>query len=168
MRQLLLAGLGAAGLLLVNLPALAQLSNDTSTFNGEVAATCLFDLQDTTSLTYNSSYNYFTGGREFDLTTNSPNIRMSLSQISVGSEPTPISSEVYKVVSLFHREGNLYTNIAATNNNRNLSDPLVLSASNVNTFRVSISVMTTDRVDNRYLLAPGNYSYSVTLSCLLS
>ena len=166
MRQLLLAGLGAAGLLLINLPALAQLSNDTSTFNGEVAATCLFDLQDTTSLTYNSSYNYFTGGHEFDLTTNSPNIRMSLSQISVGSEPVPASSEVVKRVSLFHKEGNLYTNVANTDT-RQLSDPIAVSTSGMNTFKISMSVLTTVFANNRYGLGPGNYSYSVTLSCLL-
>ena len=163
-----MAGVGAAGLLLVNLPASGQLSNDTSTFNGEVAQTCSFDLEDTASLTYQSNSNWFAGGYEFNLTTNLPNIRMSLSEISVGSEPAPISSEISKIVSLFHREGNLYTNIAATNNNRNLSDPLVVSTSSANAFRISMSVMTTNRVDNRYLLAPGNYSYSVTLSCLLS
>ena len=162
-----MAGVGAAGLLLVNLPASGQLSNDTSTFNGEVAQTCSFDLEDTAPLIYQSS-NWLAGGYEFNLTTNLPNIRMSLSEISVGSEPAPISSEISKIVSLFHREGNLYTNIAATNNNRNLSDPLVVSTSSANTFRISMSVMTTNRVDNRYLLAPGNYSYSVTLSCLLS
>ena len=34
MQQLLLAALGAAGSLLLDLPALAQLTNDVSTFNG--------------------------------------------------------------------------------------------------------------------------------------
>ena len=42
-RQLLLAALGATGSLLIDLTALAQLSSDTSTFSGVIAAMCVFD-----------------------------------------------------------------------------------------------------------------------------
>jgi len=38
MRQLLLAALGVSGSLLLDLSALAQLSNTTSTFSGQIAA----------------------------------------------------------------------------------------------------------------------------------
>ena len=60
---LLMAGLGAAGLLLVNLPASAQMSNDTSTFNGEVAATCSINgLNSDYALSWASGSGYLSGG----------------------------------------------------------------------------------------------------------
>ena len=60
---LLMAGLGAAGLLLVNLPVSAQMSNDTSTFNGEVAATCSINgLNADYALSWASGSGYLSGG----------------------------------------------------------------------------------------------------------
>ena len=61
-----MAGLGAAGLLLVNLPASAQLSGDISTSSGEVAATCSFvGLPDEYQLSYYGSDNYLRGDASF-------------------------------------------------------------------------------------------------------
>ena len=57
MRRLLLAALTSTGSLLKELPALAQLSNTTSTFCGQVTATCEFNLPENIALTYNSNLN---------------------------------------------------------------------------------------------------------------
>jgi len=56
-RRLLLAALGAAGSLLMELPALAQLSNTTSTFSGQVAATCEFNLPENIEMNYDANFN---------------------------------------------------------------------------------------------------------------
>jgi len=161
-----MAGFGVAGLLLVNLAASAQLSDDTSTFNGEVAASCSFDLRDEISLVYNANRNYMNGGSDFDLMTNSPNIRMSFSQFTVGSEPAPVHSSMVRRVTLFHKEGGTSTNIANTDT-QSVSDSIAVSTSGANTFRIYMAVLTEDYVNLLYGLGPGDYSYSVTLSCLL-
>ena len=74
MRELLLAALAAlaaAGSLLMDLLALAQLSNTTSTFSGQVAATCeIANLPENISLDYNSGLNWLSSWQTFELRTN--------------------------------------------------------------------------------------------------
>ena len=73
MRQLLAAGFGVAGLLLMNPAASAQLANDTSTFNGEVAATCsLNGLNSDYALSIDPNNGYLSGGfNAFEVNANS-------------------------------------------------------------------------------------------------
>ena len=90
-RELLLAALGAASSLLMGLPALAQISNTTSTFSGEIAASCSMSLGDSIEMTYYANSNQLMKpDYMFELNTNSPNIRMSVSRVTVNSEPQPI------------------------------------------------------------------------------
>ena len=92
--RLLLTALGSAELLLVNLPASAQLSNDTSTFNGEVAPICSFSLPDSIQLEFRSLRKDLYGSHDFELTTNSSAIRVSVAQLTVNDEPSPVESAV--------------------------------------------------------------------------
>ena len=82
-----MAGLGAAGLLLVNLPASAQLSGDISTSSGEVAATCSFvGLPDEYQLSYYGSDNYLRGDASFELATNVASPELEITVLTVNSE----------------------------------------------------------------------------------
>ena len=85
-----MAGFGAAGLLLVNLPASGQLSNDTSTFSGQVATTCSFEgLADSYLMTYYTGSNQLGGQGDFDVISNVSNLRIEVGSVVVNSEPAP-------------------------------------------------------------------------------
>ena len=162
-----MASLGAAGLLLVNLPASAQLSNDTSTFNGEVAATCAFSLPDSIPLEFRSLRKDLYGSHDFQLTTNSSSIRVSVAQLTVNDEPPPVESAVVPQVTLFYVSGNTIYMANGTKVSGETLGSSILSSSDPNQLNLSASVGTAMMRDNQYLLPPGNYSYSTTISCLL-
>ena len=166
-RQLLIAGWCAAGLLLVDLPAPAQLSNDTSTFNGEVAATCSFSLPDSIQLEFRSLRKDLYGSHDFELTTNSSAIRVSVAQLTVDDEPSPVESAVVPQITLFYVSGSTIYMANGTKVSGETLGPSILSASGPNQLNLSASVGTATMRDNQYLLPPGNYSYSTTISCLL-
>ena len=89
-----MAGFGAAGLLLVNLPASGQLSDDTSTFSGEVAATCSFEgLADSYLMTYYTGSNQLGGQGDFDVISNVSNLRIEVGSVVVNSEPAPFEGK---------------------------------------------------------------------------
>ena len=164
MQQLLFVALGAAGSLLLDLPGLAQLTNDVSTFNGEVAAACAFDLSDSTQMTLWPA-NYMTGYEDFELTTNVSSLRLSLSQISVDQQPATTRSAITSRVNLNRLVDNPGT-VASTASNLT-TEALALSTSNANSFRIGISVLTAGLSNGKYELPVGDYAYSITLSCLL-
>ena len=163
-----MTGLGAAGLLLVNLPASGQLSNDTSTFSGEVATTCSFDgLADSYPLNYYGAGNYLRGTAEFNVMTNAADLKVGLSTVTTNNEPTALNGRnVYVTVNFYRVEGNnwiLYT----SGNKFSSGTSQSVDISQGNTFQLYTLVSTNDPVNGKYFLAPGQHSYSVTLSCLL-
>ena len=164
MRQLLLAGLGAAGSLLMGLPALAQLSNTTSTFTGEVAATCEFNLPENISLSYRSDNNSLTYGSDFVLTTNAPVIRMSVSELTVIKEPPPRESTIVPEVRIRYDEENM--SLSVRKNVGSTSEPFPVSTSTFNRLLLLATVETSAQVNSLYQLPPGEYSYRATISCL--
>ena len=105
MRQLLLTAFGAWVALLLNSSAFAQLADETYTFSGEVASTCDFNLPENFSLFYRSDDNSLRWGFYFTLTTNSPVIRMGVSELTVIKEPPPRgSTTVPKVRISYNKE----------------------------------------------------------------
>ena len=163
-----MAGFGAAGLLLVNLPASGQLSNDTSTFNGEVAAMCSFSyIPDSISMDFRSLRKDLYGSYDFQLITNAPAVRLSVAQLTVNNEPAPVESPVRPQITLFYVSGNTIYMINGTKESGETLGPLSLSTSTANDLNLSASVGTAQMRDNQYLLPPGNYSYTTTISCLL-
>jgi len=155
----------------MELPALAQLSNTTSTFSGEIAASCSMTLGDSIEMTYYANSNRLSkSDHMFELNTNSPNIRMSVSRVTVNSEPQPIGSSIepYVMLYFYSNSSNTQTQVASATKDTTLtSNPLETITSSTNSFRLVTGVQTSQRIDNRYELPPGNYSYSVTISCLL-
>ena len=101
MRQLLLAALGAAWSLLVDLPALAQLSSESVFFHGQMAASCSFNLPDNLSLNYEANQNLLRGESEFDVLINSNPVTFNISTIQVINEPTPYASAVTPSLTIF-------------------------------------------------------------------
>ena len=167
-RWWLFAGLGAAGILLINLPASAQLSNDTSTFNGEVAATCSFgDLADTIQLAYYGSNNQLHGYTSFDLVTNVANPRFELSAVTVNSEPSALNNSSVSAYGRLQRYVPNQWGIVATSTKTLSAVTAPIDISQGNRFLLEVFNLTNNRVGGKYQLAPGFYSYTITLSCLL-
>ena len=159
MRQLLLAALGAAGSLLLDLPALAQISNTTSTFSGEVAPTCsISGLNSDYSLSPNSGYLQTDGYyQNFQIDSNS-SVEMS-TKYQIISEPPGFAPTVRKVDIRQVLNGNSYS--------------FVSSARVPNTSSSAISLQDTPGTASAQVrmfigpnLLPGTYSYLVTISCL--
>jgi len=167
-RQLLLAELGAAGSLLMGLPALAQLSNTTSTFSGEVAASCSFDgLEDSYLMTYYGIGNYLRGTASFNVITNLADLRFGVSTVVTNSEPAASNSRnVYVYADFYTVKGNVWTMWARGTKSASGTTPSI-DVSQENNFALSSFVNTNDPVNSKYFLTPGQYSYTITLSCLL-
>ena len=166
-RKLIIA-VGSTLLFLIKSPALAALSTDTSTFSGEVAATCTFDgLGNSYSMTYDSAGNGLKKSVYFDVATNSPDIRIEVSQINTNQEAVGLNGTTVRAsASVFQIRGNTTSfSASSTKNNSGRSQPTNISEGN--TFRLDTLVWTNERVNNRYQLGPGQYSYSFTISCLL-
>ena len=168
MRQLLLAALGAAGSLLMDLPALAQISNTTSTFSGDIAATCLFDgLEDSYSMTYDSERNRLREFVYFDVITNLPSVKIGMSQVNPNQEAPALNgatlgttATIMQVINGSHMwRGN------STQDRSGTSVDIDISRSN--NMRLDLMVWSTNQIDGKHQLGPGRYSYSFTVSCLL-
>jgi len=164
-RALLMAALGVAGLLLPNLPALSQLSDDTSIFNGEVAGTCSFvGLENEIALSFRSSggvngAQYLSGGDNFAVTTNS-SIRVAASY-AISKEPSG-----FQVGAGERREvllGETNTGLTRASSPGAQTNALLIPGTPGTTGdTLSVSM----RIDPAN--APGEYQYVVTLSCLVS
>ena len=163
-QQLLLAALGAAGSLLVALPALAQLSNTTSTFSGQVAATCeINNLPENIPLDYRADLNYLASPlRQFDLSTNISTVRIHVAPVVAVSEPPPYASSIQAGVVVDDYASNYFVA------NKNVEGVLTynVSTSEPNYFSVRMSAYTASMVGGKYELPFGNFSYRATISCL--
>jgi len=169
MRQQLLLVVGVAGSLVVNPLAVAhQLSGDTSTFTSQVAATCSFDgLADSYAMTYYGNGNYLRGTASFDVMTNVAELRFGVSTVATNSEPAASNGRnVYVTADFFRVQGNVWSLLARGNKSSSGTTQSV-DVSQGNAFILTSFVNTNDPVSSRYFLSPGQYSYTVTLSCLL-
>ena len=166
MRQLLLAALGAAGSLLMELPALAQLSNTTSTFSGQIAASCPFDLPETISLTYDSDNNGIRRFTFFDLLTNASEVRIAIGRVITNIEPPQTGSSIEAEVTIDSMfEGNFKLVRATKATESSLSFPTYTVGPT--RFGITFEVKTAGWTnDGKYELPPGAYSYTTTIYCL--
>ena len=167
MRQLLIAGFGAAGLLLVNLPASGQLSNDTSTVSGQVATTCSFEgLADSYSMTYYTGSNQLGGQGDFDVISNSSSLRIEVGSVVVNSEPTPIEGKAINATGKLRQSINNRWVEKVTSSKSSPGD-VAVDISQGSRFRLSAYNWTQDRNGSLMYIPPGNYSYTITITCLL-
>jgi len=155
-----MAGLGAAGLLLVDLPALAQLSGDTSTFSGEVAATCSINgLNSDYSLSIDPNNGYLTGGfNAFEVNANS-RVRL-IASYGIVSEPSGFTPDTRKVMIRQVVGGEASSAYQALRPGVDSSSYFFLTDTpGTATAEVLMTVGPSP--------PPGDYSYQVTISCLL-
>ena len=158
-----------AGLLFLNLPAFAQLSNDTSTFTGQVAQMCSFSLQPTMALGYRSGDNTLMGEQDIELITNLSAVRMSVGQIVIEAEASGSGSTTRPLAQLYDMHNGMRLLAVGDKTNSSTSLPINVSSPQSHPLRLYGNVLTESRGPNgiKYLLSPGTYSYSVTLSCLM-
>ena len=163
MRRLLLAALGAAGSMLIDLPALAQLSNTTSTFSGQVAATCEFNnLAENFLLSYRGDANYLDSRlQNFELSTNLSGVRISVDRVVVLSEPPPYASSIQARIMVDHPTSG-YSFIS----DKNIAGSRGFNLSASKLFTIQMAVFTESLVEGKYELPSGNYSYRTTIYCL--
>ena len=153
MRQLLLAALGAAGSLLIGLPALAQLLNTTSTFSGEVAADCSLLLPESTDLN-SSQPTSLTASTNFTLLTNLSNVELYVGLVQTLQEPNQ-SQAPSKYFYIIRGAGSA---LWAGQGRRFSTTP-----SAENSFDMNMTIITSSGEP----LAAGSYSYKVRIDCLL-
>ena len=155
-----MAGLGAAGSLLMNLSASAQLSNDTSTFNGEVAATCSINgLNSDYALSINPNNGYLEGG--FNAFEVNANLRVKLiASYGIVAEPSGFSPDTRKVMIRQVVGGEVSSPFQALQPGVDSSSFFFLTDTpGTATAEVLMTVGPSP--------PPGDYSYQVTISCLL-
>ena len=156
MQQLLLAALGAAGLLVIKSPALSQLSDETSTFTGEVAAACsITGLQDSYAMTYRQSGLRVTTD-PFTLTSNVP-VSVSIKYSAIQTPPNASPTGSFTI----SQTGNGQSNTRSSNQS---SPPLEVALNN-NQASIYASV-TIYKATIYNTLPPGDYTYQATISCL--
>ena len=155
-QQLLLAAFGAAGLLLIKSPALSQLSDETSTFTGEVAASCsITGLQNSYEMTFRQSGLRVTTD-PFTLTSNVP---VSIS-ISYSAIQTPINASPTGIFTA----GQSGVGQSTTRSPNQSSAPLeVVRDNNQASVYASVIIYKGSIHDT---LPPGDYTYQATISCL--
>ena len=168
MRQLLLTALGAAGSLLMGLPALAQLSTDTSTFSGNIAATCSISLPQNISLAYQANNTLFASGSVIQISTNFEGPQIVIDRLTVVEEPPAEQGKTIRAIfNLFEVVGGVVTTAQASKSLGSSSTRFSVQPNNPTDLSHSIYVNTfeTDESGN-YLLPDGRYAYRATISCL--
>jgi len=168
MKKFLFLALGVAGVQLLNPRVLAQLAEDSTDFNGVIAATCAFDgLDSSYAMNYYANSNYLRGVADFNVVTNVAALRFGVSAVTTNSEPIASNGRTVKVFADFFRvDGNSVTLLARGNKDGSGQSQDVDMSQGLN-FRISSFVVTNDPIGGRYQLSEGDYSYSVTISCLL-
>ena len=164
-RQLLIAALSAAGSLLASLPAIAQLSTDTTTFSGEIAASCSFSIPESISLSFRSPPNDLYASQDFEISTNSPAITLNISQVTVNKEPS--GTLILPQITIFWVSGNTIYMAAGSKEMSGSLGPISLSTLNPTPMNISASVGTNSLKNGIYSLPIGEYSYTTTFTCLL-
>ena len=151
------------------------LSNDTSTFTGNVVASCSMPLGDTTqAMTYVGSDNRFWKTVDFSLTANQA-VRLSISAVSVQDEPQNIVGRyAWARVEYPDSPGSNGTLFPSPNDSKTGKVGSAGTAFNANNqagistnYQLNFQVGTSGRGnDGKHQLLPGDYSYQVTVNCL--
>ena len=151
------------------------LSNDTSTFTGNVVASCSMPLGDTTqAMTYVGSDNRFWKTVDFSLTANQA-VRLSISAVSVQDEPQNIVGRyAWARIEYPESAGSNGTLFPSPNDSKTGKVGSAGTAFNANNqtgvstnYQLNFQVGTSGRGnDGKHQLLPGDYSYQVTVSCL--
>ena len=156
-----------------SLPCVA-LDADVTTFSGEVSQVCVFQGLDDFSLNYQSVSNYFNAYESFGVSSNLSSVRLSIDSISANSVPANVPN-LRVGLYLQHDSGSGYqqiSSVARVSSSAVTSSPIETLPGENSLVRLFAYVDTSTR-DNaegggyRYHLAPGNYSFTAVLNCLV-
>ena len=136
-------------LVLFSLPAHGQ----------EILPTCSFNNLGADSVRYIQQYSAFNVSDSFEINANVP-VRISLSNIGTAAEPSSITRDTRVILNIRHLDQGISHMIDWVTKDEG-SDPFdaINSQNNDSRYRLWGYI--------RNLSAPGQYSYSVTISCLL-
>ena len=142
------------------------MNTDQTTFNGEVAGSCEFrNLPDQVSLTYDSNSNGFLDFIDFELLANVSEFRISAGQINAIREPANIPTGSQVNASITSTSTGLRTGTARLTGGS--TSPAIQNTPNQeHALQLYIQVMTGQATGGKWQLLPGDYSYSMTISCL--
>ena len=142
------------------------MDTDQTTFNGEVAGSCEFrNLPDQVSLTYDSNSNGFLDFIDFALLANISEFRISAGQINVIQEPANIPTGSQVNASVTSTSTGLRTGTARLTGG-STSTAIQNTPNQEHALQLYIQVMTGQATGGKWQLLPGEYSYSMTISCL--
>ena len=151
---MLLAALVAAGSLLINQPALAQLADETYTFSGEVASTCSINgLNSNYAFSFNGE-NLESGYQAFQVNANS-RVALRVKYEIVNEVPGNTLEEVVLMRQVVGGDGS--SNVYATVVNTESSALSLSDTPGTATAEVMMVVGSNP--------PPGDYAYQVTISC---
>jgi len=163
--------LALAGIAATSAANASALSSDESTFNGTVTAFCeIGDLANTKSLIYVSSTNSFTESARFSILSNAE-VNVSMNVIETVSEVSSVPSGTYPWARIEKNSGGSWTNLTSTTATKSRASskaPLQNIPNQTSSdYRIAFWLVTGSQINNRSQLLPGNYSFMVTINCLL-
>lgn len=143
----------------------SNLASQQTNFIGNVPSTCFFsNVEATNEMSWRERWNDFFGRSDFSVTSNSNSIRLSLSKVSSNTEPSNITSGTKLDARLYSSENSV---ISSSNKSTDGSaNTFSVTPGTSEDLNIRIWVETNTSTSGLYHLKPGNYSYSVTVSCL--
>ena len=149
----------------MELPVAAQLSSGTSTFNGNIAATCSISLPQNIPLEYQPS-NSLEAAQNIEITANFGSPRLTIDRLTVVEEPPPEGQTIFAEVTAYAVYGNTITQLIASKDQGSLSEVFSVTSNVPFSLPLYAFVFTSEFQNGRWLLPSGNYSYRTTITCL--
>ena len=118
-------------------------------------------------MSYDGYFNRLRAFTDFEVNTNLAEYNLSLSTVTVNKEPQPLGQEIVPVVKVGYLYGRRYSNFLFATKTFGGDGIVETQPSSRNQLTLETQVKTNLKVDNRFEIPPGEYSYSVTLTCLL-
>ena len=157
----------AAAVILSATAAESNLATDSTQFTGNVAASCLLEATDAQQL------NLFPNGKlesfaDFHLTANTP-VRLSLTAVTRNQEPADVPGGAIVMSYIYKQQtGAPHIRIGDQATLTSAMEPASAENGMERTlYKVGLKAITGQQSEGKYLLPPGDYSYTTTIQCLL-
>jgi len=153
---------------LLGLPLVANAVTATSAFSGEVPQSCLIQgFEGERELLYDSSRNRLYGEFGFTVTANSQEIQLGLAPVQVNSQVGDGGNAAYVTAGIVDMDVRRYLGPYHTiTSSQTYAVPMIIGAEK--SFEYRFGVGSLERIGDKYRLLPGNYSFTVVLSCYMN
>ena len=152
----------------MELPALAQLSNTTSTFSGQVAATCSLNLPDNIPLEYKQDRS-LGGEQNMEVTANFSSPKLHIERLIILETRNPYSpnSPIDFEGRAWGVYGNTVFSLQATDESPSDTKVFSVIPNDPRSVSIGATVKSGLMANSKYTLPPGQYSFRTTITCLL-